>query len=125
MSETRPDTVNADPAASRTFYACFTDPVEGKSLEVIESQRAKHKSWLKDREADVFVAGPLLTESLDYSGSGLIVFRASSLAAAVALAQEDPMHSSGVRTFRVVPWRLNEGTIAVNVTLSDGVFNLG
>lgn len=106
------------------FFACFTEPPEGGDPELIGENFAAHKAWLKEHEHLIFVAGPLLTDSLDYSGTGLIVFRAETQAEAAAIAASDPMHSSGARTFRIVPWRLNEGTITARLTLSTGSFDL-
>ena len=50
----------------------------------------------------------------------MVIIRAGSLAAAKAIAETDPMHKSGARTFRVRPWLLNEGTVTIKVTYSDG-----
>src|SRR4051794_36650891 len=93
------------------FYACFTEPPENGRSELITENFDAHKAWLTQHENVIFIAGPLLTESHDYSGTGLIVFRAESSADATKIAESDPMHSSGARGFRIVPWRLNEGTI--------------
>ena len=51
-------------------------------------------------------------------GVGLIIYRAPSLEAARALAENDPMHSSGTRSFSIRRWLVNEGSISVNVKLS-------
>lgn len=101
------------------FYACFTEPAGPESGEAIPKYFEAHKAWLKEHEGDVFIAGPLLSDSLEYIGKGLIVLRAESLEAARELAGTDPMHSSGARNFRVVPWRLHEGSINARLTLSD------
>jgi hypothetical protein len=106
------------------FFACFTEPSGPDSAERIKQSFDAHKAWLAEHESDILVAGPLLTELLEYSGTGLIVLRAESLADAVKIAQDDPMHRSGARTFRVVPWRLNEGTITARLTISDRSFGL-
>jgi hypothetical protein len=38
-------------------------------------------------------------------------------------ADVDPMHSSGARTFSIVPWQINEGTMTVAMTFSSGAFD--
>jgi uncharacterized protein YciI len=106
------------------FFACFTEPEDNGRPELIKENFDAHKEWLKQHEDVIFIAGPLLTDPLDYSGTGLIVFRAQSPAAAATIAESDPMHSSGARRFRIVPWRLNEGTITAKLTISTGSFDL-
>jgi hypothetical protein len=53
-------------------------------------------------------------------GMGLIIYRADSLAAARALAEADPMHQSGARTFVLRRWMINEGSVTVSARLSTG-----
>jgi uncharacterized protein len=120
------DSSNSAPAPPNDtlFFACFTEPADADSAERIQRNFDAHKAWLKQHEEDILLAGPLLTDSLDHSGNGLIVLRAGSLADAVEIAEADPMHSSGARTFRVVPWRLNEGTITAKLTISSRSFGL-
>jgi uncharacterized protein YciI len=69
-------------------------------------------------------AGPMLDENYRYSGSGLLVLRAESIAEAAGIADRDPLHAKGIRKYRIVPWQLNEGSIGVQLTLSDGSFTL-
>jgi hypothetical protein len=38
-------------------------------------------------------------------------------------AESDPMHSSRARTFRIVAWQINEGTMTVAMTFSSGAFD--
>jgi hypothetical protein len=49
----------------------------------------------------------------------MIIVRAASVAEATAIAQADPMHRNGVRTFRVRPWLLNEGSYTLTVRYSE------
>ena len=51
-------------------------------------------------------------------GMGMIIYRAASMEAARNLAENDPMHSSGTRTFVMRRWLVNEGNISINVKLS-------
>jgi len=50
----------------------------------------------------------------------VIVVRADSPQAARELLAQDPFHRHGLRTFRVMPWQLNEGHIELAATLSSG-----
>jgi len=51
-------------------------------------------------------------------GVGLIIYRAESLDAARALADADPMHQSGARTYVLRRWMINEGSLNLSVGLS-------
>jgi hypothetical protein len=55
---------------------------------------------------------------------GLILYRASGGAEARALADADPMHASGVRTYELYRWSMNEGRIIVTLDCSDRSFRL-
>ena len=53
------------------------------------------------------------------SGGGLIVYRAGSLDEARALAEADPMHRDGKRSFTLRRWLINEGSLTVSLALSS------
>ena len=55
-----------------------------------------------------------------WNGEGMVIIRAGSLAEARAIAAEDPMHKSGARSFVVRPWLMNEGTLTIKITYSNG-----
>ena len=50
----------------------------------------------------------------------MVIIRAASLAEAREIAASDPMHSSGARSFTVRPWLMNEGTVTIKISYSDG-----
>ena len=50
----------------------------------------------------------------------MIIIRADSMEEATRIAEADPMHSSGARTFRIRSWLMNEGGFNLRVTFSDG-----
>ena len=50
----------------------------------------------------------------------MVIVRAADIEAAKKIAAEDPMHKSGARKYRVRPWLLNEGSITLKVTYSNG-----
>jgi hypothetical protein len=52
-------------------------------------------------------------------GDGMIVLRAKNLAEARTIAENDPMHKSGARKFRVRPWLINEGSVTVKINFSN------
>jgi len=57
-------------------------------------------------------------------GMGLIIYRADSLEEACALAEGDPMHISGARSFVLRRWLINEGSFTLQVGLSSGAVKL-
>ena len=73
----------------------------------------------------MFGAGPFLEENeIDWNGEGMVIIRANSINHAKEIANSDPMHSSGARSFIVRPWLLNEGNIEVSLDYSTGKFKL-
>ena len=82
-----------------------------------------HLAYQKDREAEgvLFLAGPLSDDSGEQmSGGGLIIYRATNLDAAKAIADADPMHAKGMRSYRIRKWLVNEGSPSFSTALSDG-----
>jgi hypothetical protein len=45
-------------------------------------------------------------------GHGIFAYHAESMDHAVQIAASDPMHMTGARPFRMLPWVLNEGELA-------------
>lgn len=105
----------------KVFFLCFTDPVAG-SQDARREHFDEHKAWVVEMEGagHVFLAGPLLDESYQPSGSGLIVVRADSLEEAKRIVDGEPFHQRGLRTYRLVPWRINEGSFDMKVVISGG-----
>ena len=65
-------------------------------------------------------AGPLSDETgTQMEGAGLIIYLAEGLYDAKALADGDPMHSSGTRTYILRRWLVNEGSGIQGRVLSD------
>jgi len=106
-------------------FVCVTTPVEPGPPP--QDVMAKHKAYVAGLEVDgkVFLAGPLSNAEGTYmSGAGMIVLRTASLEEARALAEADPMHAAGVRSFTLQAWRLNEGAPLPGVRLSQRGFDM-
>lgn len=104
----------------KQLYVVFTTPAKG--MEAILKNLEDHLKFQVDLEKRgiMFAAGPLWNDDeATWSGDGMVIIRAQSLAAAKAIAETDPMHKSGARTFTVRPWLLNEGKITVQLSFSD------
>lgn len=68
----------------------------------------------------MFGAGPLFEENQEgHPTSGLIIIRASSFEEAKAIADADPFHAGGVRSYTLRKWTLNEGSFNFTVNISD------
>ena len=69
------------------------------------------------------MGGQITPEGLaDAGGRGLIVIRAASFEEARAIADRDPMHSSGVRRYELYKWNVNEGVTNITLKFSDQSF---
>ena len=53
-----------------------------------------------------------------------LAVRASSLNEARSIAERDPMHANGARSFTIRPWLVNEGTVTVRLDFATGRFDL-
>lgn len=79
-----------------------------------------------ERKGIMFGAGPLFEN--DGAGgppvAGMIIVRADSMDEARAIADADPMHKAGVRTYTIRKWMLNEGALEVSLKFSAQDFEL-
>ena len=72
-----------------------------------------------ERAGALAFAGPMSDETgAHMQGVGMIVYRAESLADARVLADNDPMHKSGARSYVLRRWMINEGSLNLTVGLS-------
>ena len=105
------------------LYAIFTRPANGLKpvMETLEEHLKYQISMEKD--GTLFAAGTFWTDDeQQWRGEGMAVVRAESLEAARAIADNDPMHASGARTFEVRPWLINEGTLTLRLNHSTRSF---
>ena len=106
---------------AKQLYVVFSDPTNGISPVMASIDPHVEYQTRLEMDGTMFAAGPLATEDeSSWTGEGMFVYRASSIAEARGFAEADPMHQSGARTFRVRPWLLNEGTFSVRLFYSGG-----
>ena len=106
---------------AKELFVVFTEPTG--DLAAVQKARVEHLKYQVEIEQKgiMFAAGPFSNESgAGWEGEGMIILRAESIEAASAIAEADPMHSSGARKFRIRPWLMNEGGFNLRVTFSDG-----
>lgn len=80
-----------------------------------------HLAYQKEMEqaGKLAFAGPLSDPTGELmNGTGLIVYRAASLEDARRIADADPMHAQGKRSYTLRRWLVNEGSFTVSVGLS-------
>ncbi|MEO0978938.1 MAG: YciI family protein [Pseudomonadota bacterium] len=105
----------------KQLFVVFTSPTNGMGpvMENIE-EHLKFQVELEQRGI-MLGAGPFWADDEHtWNGEGMVIIRADSLAHAREIAETDPMHASGARSFKVRPWLLNEGRITVEVNFSTG-----
>ena len=75
-------------------------------------------------DGGIMVMGGQITPDglADAGGRGLIVIRAGSFEEARAIAARDPMHVSGVRSYQLYKWNVNEGVTNITLKFSDQSF---
>jgi len=103
----------------KQLYVVFTRPTNG--LGPVMENLEEHLAYQVTLESDGIMvgAGPFwLDDEETWGGEGMVIVRAGSLAEARKIAEADPMHASGARSFEVRPWLLNEGTITVKISFS-------
>jgi len=106
-------------ALAQEFFVVQSVPVAPpEKIKAMLPDHLVYQHSLEEAGSLVF-AGPLSDESgKEMQSMGMIVYRAESLDAARALAEGDPMHSSGARSFTLRKWLINEGSFSVSVRLS-------
>jgi hypothetical protein len=75
-----------------------------------------------EKSGIMYGAGPATAPGESRPAFGLIIIRAKDEAEARRIADSDPMHSSGARSYELYSWSLNEGSVGVTLNLSDQTF---
>jgi uncharacterized protein len=91
-------------------------------MEKVKANLPAHLAYQKEMEAagTLVMAGPVSDATGDLmEAEGMIIYRAASLDAAKAIADADPMHAAGARTYNVRKWLVNEGSLSFTVSLSS------
>lgn len=104
---------------AQRLYVVFSEPTAG--LGPIREHIDRHLAYQAQLEVDgtMFAAGPVASDDeQQWLGEGMFAYRAESMEAARRLADRDPMHQAGARSYRIRPWLLNEGTTSVRVFYS-------
>ena len=104
--------------AFELFVVVSTPARAPEDVQASLPDHLSYQSRLESEGALVF-AGPLSGETgTQMQGKGMIIYRAATMEDARALAEADPMHKSGARSFTLRKWLVNEGSLGINVRLS-------
>ena len=98
----------------------FTDKI-GDRAAVLEEHLAYQVTLEEDGK--LFAAGPLLREDGEMAGIGLIIVKAGTLDEAKEIANQDPFHQSGLRVYKIWPWKINEGGVDLKIRFAAGSFD--
>ncbi|MEM9433902.1 MAG: YciI family protein [Pseudomonadota bacterium] len=112
-------------ALALELYAAISTPAKGP--DEVKAALPDHLAYqgTLERAGNLAFAGPMSDETGEHmQGAGLIIYRAASLEEARKLAEADPMHSAGARSFVLRRWMINEGSLTLSVGLSTGSSSL-
>lgn len=112
-------------ALALELYVATSTPA--KTPQDVKASLPDHLAYQAEleRAGSLAFAGPMSDESGEQmQGIGMIVYRAESLDAARALADADPMHKSGARSYSLRRWMINEGSLNLSVGLSTATVTL-
>jgi uncharacterized protein len=99
-----------------------------KPLLEIKEQLTAHLAYLAtlEQSGKLFMAGPLGNEDgTTWSGDGHLVYLCASFDEAQSIAEADPLHSSGARSFSIRPWIINDGAMQLSLRLSTQTLRMG
>jgi uncharacterized protein len=75
-----------------------------------------------EKKGIMYGAGPASLPGESAPAFGLIIIRAATWEEAKRIADSDPMHISGARTYKLYQWSMNEGRISVTLDFSDRTY---
>ena len=102
------------------FYVVLAEPTVTAPQRHAATEA--HLAYLAEIEAAgiLFLAGPFVGEDGTSAGGGMFVLRCADLVEAEAVAARDPYNAGGYRTFKVLPWRLDQGAFSLNISFAGG-----
>lgn len=117
MNDKTPDQLTAA-MLRKEFYVVTTTPARSPEIAKLLPEHLEYQVRL-EREGKLFGAGPFYEEGDDVPSGGLIILRAKSAAEAREIADADPFHKAGLRTYTLRKWMMNEGAMTLTIRYSD------
>ena len=99
----------------------LVESTPGADLELVKQTLPDHLAYQAQQElaGKLMLAGPLSDETGEQmNAAGMIIYRANSFDEARKLAEQDPMHSRGARSFTLRRWLINEGSLQLDIKFS-------
>jgi hypothetical protein len=119
MAETRAELeTQLNSFLNKDYFVIVTTPCVGPEIQKVIERHLDNQIKL-EKDGVMFAAGPLYEEGQEFASHGMFVIRANSFEEAKAIADEDPLHKMGLRTYTLHKWRVNEGSYTVTVNYSD------
>ncbi|MDA8870641.1 YciI family protein [Rhizobiaceae bacterium] len=109
------------------FELFVVESLPSASPEEMKVTLPAHLTYQAQIEASghLFLAGPLSDDTGEHmSGGGLMIYRSASMEEARSIAEADPMHAEGKRSFKIRKWLVNEGSPSFGTALSTGAVKL-
>lgn len=101
------------------FVVISTAQRRPADLKPVLPDHLRYLASLEER-GELFMAGPLMNENPEtWSGDGMLIYNVEGIERAREIAANDPLHSTGARSFIIRPWLLNDGSLTLNVRLSN------
>lgn len=97
-------------------------------MGLVKATLPDHLAYQKKMEAagSLVMAGPISDETgEEMQAEGMIIYRAANLDAARAMADGDPMHAVGARSYDIRKWLVNEGSLSFSISLSSQSVSIG
>lgn len=108
----------------KEVYVVVTRPVSSPEIRPRLLDHLENQVKL-EREGIMFAAGPLFEEGSAAPVAGMFVVRAKSFEEARRIADSDPLHRAGLRTYEIRKWQINEGQLQLKVNFSDQTAEIG
>ena len=108
---------------NKEVYLYVTEPVV--SFDEVAKVLPDHMNFVHkiENQGTMIMGGQTTIEGADNAeGYGAIMIRANSFEEARRIADQDPMHKTGVRKYTLYKWNINEGELNVRLKLSDASF---
>lgn len=109
---------------NKELYMVTTRPVRSPEITQRMGEHLEHQVAM-EKAGVLFAAGPLFPEGSSEPEAGMFIVRAGSFEEARTIADADPLHRAGLRTYTLQKWRLNEGSFTATINYSDQTVKIG
>jgi uncharacterized protein YciI len=107
---------------AKQLYIYFSTPNQGVTRVMQNVEPHLQHLFRLEREGLLYASGPFsdANSDADFAGDGMVIIRARNMEHAKEIADADPFHKSGIRSYTIRPWTNNEGVEQMKFTKSTG-----